>query len=112
MLACTASVEYLVQPITVFKELWRVLRPGGQLVITFSDRWFPTKAIYIWTEIHPYERLGLVLSYLRKVGKFKQLATETIRHFRRPTDDKYANERLYSDPVFAVWATDDKYTET
>ena len=31
--------------------------------MTFSDRWFPTKAIELWSELHPFERMGLVLDY-------------------------------------------------
>ena len=100
---CTASVEYLVQPIMVFEQVRRVLRPGGQFVLTFSDRWFPTKAIYLWTELHPFERLGLVLAYFRQAGGFSQLGTESIRFYPRPSDDPRAHERAFSDPVFAVW---------
>ena len=100
---CTASVEYLVQPIAVFEQVRRVLKPGGQFVLSFSDRWFPTKAITLWTELHPFERLGLVLAYFREAGGFTQLGTESIRFYPRPADDPHAHERAYSDPVFAVW---------
>jgi SAM-dependent methyltransferase/FKBP-type peptidyl-prolyl cis-trans isomerase 2 len=100
---CTASVEYLVQPIAVFEQVRRVLKPGGQFVLTFSDRWFPTKAIVRWTELHPFERLGLVLAYFRQAGGFTQLGTESIRYYPRPPDDPHAHERAFSDPVFAVW---------
>lgn len=100
---CTASVEYLVQPLAVFAEVRRILKPGGQFVLTFSDRWFPTKAIYLWTELHPFERMGLVLAYFRAVGGFTQLGTESIRYYPRPEDDPHAHERAFSDPVFAVW---------
>jgi SAM-dependent methyltransferase len=100
---CTASVEYLVQPIAVFEQVRRVLKPGGQFVLTFSDRWFPTKAVYLWTELHPFERMGLVLAYLRTAGGFSELGTESVRFYPRPADDPHAQERAYSDPVFAVW---------
>ena len=100
---CTASVEYLVQPIAVFEQVRRVLKPGGQFVLTFSDRWFPTKAITLWTELHPFERLGLVLAYFREAGGFTQLGTESIRFYPRPVDDPHAHERAFSDPLFAVW---------
>ena len=48
---CTASVEYLIQPCDIFSEVLRVLRPGGVFVATFSNRWFPTKAIQVWGEL-------------------------------------------------------------
>lgn len=100
---CTASVEYLVHPVEVFSEVRRVLKPGGQFVLTFSDRWFPTKVIYLWTELHPFERLGLVLAYFRMAGGFEKLGTRSIRFYPRPADDPHAQERSFSDPVFAVW---------
>ena len=42
---CCVSVDYLTQPVEVFRDVARVLRPGGRFVCTFSNRLFPTKAI-------------------------------------------------------------------
>jgi SAM-dependent methyltransferase len=42
---CCVSVDYLVRPVEVLREAARVLRPGAPLVLTFSNRCFPTKAI-------------------------------------------------------------------
>lgn len=102
LVICTASIEYLTDPVTVLTEVWRVLKPGGTLIITFSDRWFPNKAIQVWNDLHPFERLGLVLSLLRDAG-FSGLHSETNRGLERPADDKYIENRLYSDPLFAAW---------
>jgi SAM-dependent methyltransferase len=102
LVLCAASVEYLTRPRTVFAEARRVLKPGGRFVVTFSDRWFPPKAIRVWAELHPYERLGMVLWLLREAG-FADLHSETLRGLKRPEDDKYAAERDYSDPLFAAW---------
>lgn len=99
---CTVSIEYLTDPVAVLSELARVLRPGAALVISFSDRWFPTKVIGIWGELHPFERIALVLDYFRRAGGFGTLATESVRGFPRPADDKYADQLTCSDPVFAV----------
>jgi SAM-dependent methyltransferase len=99
---CTVSVEYLIRPVEVFAEVARVLKRGAPFTVTFSDRWFPTKAIELWTELHPFERLGLVVDYFRKAGGYTGLATESLRGLPRPADDKYADQLAQSDPVFAV----------
>jgi hypothetical protein len=100
---CTVSVEYLTRPIEVFEEVARVLRPGGPFVLTFSERWFPPKVIRLWTEIHPFERMGLVLEYFRRSGQFEALGTDSIRGLLRPADDTYARLYRHSDPIYAVW---------
>ena len=46
--AICVSVQYLQHPVTVFREIARVLRPGGAVAVTFSNRCFPTKAVAIW----------------------------------------------------------------
>jgi SAM-dependent methyltransferase len=100
---CTVSVEYLTRPFEVFDELARVLKPGGLLIHTFSNRWFPPKAIRIWTELHEFERLGMVLEYFRKSGKYTRLETFSQRGLPRPENDRYYAQLPYSDPVYAVW---------
>lgn len=99
----TASVEYLTDPVKIFKEVWRILRPNGYFIVTFSNRWFPTKAINIWSELHEFERMGLVLEYFSSAGGFEDLHTYSIRGLPRPYDDKYFPELLLSDPIYAVW---------
>lgn len=41
---CSLTIDYLTKPVTVTQELARLLRPGGLLAITFSNRLFITKA--------------------------------------------------------------------
>jgi SAM-dependent methyltransferase/FKBP-type peptidyl-prolyl cis-trans isomerase 2 len=100
---CTVSVEYLIDPLAVFAEVSRVLRPDGYFIVTFSNRWFPTKAIKIWQELHEFERMGMVLEYFLRSGGFKDCQTYSIRGLPRPHDDKYYPDLWYSDPVYAVW---------
>lgn len=102
LVVCTASVEYLLRPREVMAEVLRVLKPGGRCVVSFSDRWFPPKAIRVWSELHPFERLGMVLALFRGAG-FAGLGSETLRGVQRPEDDKYIGQRTYSDPLFAAW---------
>ena len=100
---CTVSLEYLVDPLAVFKEVSRVLRNDGYFIVTFSNRWFPTKAIRIWKELHEFERMGMVLEYFIRSGVFKNLQTYSFRGLPRPHDDKYYPDLQFSDPVYAVW---------
>jgi SAM-dependent methyltransferase len=103
VVTCTVSIEYLIYPLEVFDEIARVLKPAGTFAITFSNRWFPTKAIKIWKDIHEFERMGLVLEYFIRSGKFKDLQTYSIRGLPRPREDKYYPDLRFSDPVYAVW---------
>jgi FKBP-type peptidyl-prolyl cis-trans isomerase 2 len=102
---CSVSVEYLIDPLAVFAEVARVLKPGGKFVVTFSNRWFSPKVIQVWEQIHEFERVGLVMEYFIRNGGFDNLNTYSTRGLPRPKDDKYAAEQPLSDPVYAVWGT-------
>lgn len=62
------SVQYLTQPVAVFAELRRVLRPGAPLVVTFSNRCFPDKAIYAWQTLDDGGHVRLVQHYFEAAG--------------------------------------------
>jgi SAM-dependent methyltransferase len=100
---CSVSVEYLTRPFEVFGEVARVLRPGGLFIHTFSNRWFAPKVIRVWTELHEFERMGMVLEYFLKSGQYTELETFSVRGLPRPTNDKYYGQMYYADPVYAVW---------
>jgi SAM-dependent methyltransferase/FKBP-type peptidyl-prolyl cis-trans isomerase 2 len=103
---CTVSVEYLVKPFDVFADVARVLKPGGLFIVSFSNRWFPPKAIRIWKELHEFERMGLVAEYFLQSKMFSNLHTWSMRGKPRPYDDKYFGlNMMLSDPVYMVWAT-------
>ncbi|GAV84452.1 Methyltransf_11 domain-containing protein [Cephalotus follicularis] len=69
---CTVSVQYLQQPEEVFAEVFRVLRPGGVFIVSFSNRLFYEKAINAWREGSAYCRLQLVVQYFQCVEGFTQ----------------------------------------
>ena len=100
---CTVSVEYMTQPFEVFAEVLRILSPGGTFVVTFSNRWFPPKVVRVWTELHEFERMGLVIEYFLRTGGYTDLETCSIRGWPRPVDDRYYPGVRTSDPVYAVW---------
>lgn len=36
---CVVSIDYLNKPMEIFKEIARVLRPGGECLLSMSNRW-------------------------------------------------------------------------
>ena len=62
------SIQYLQRPVEVLRELARVLRPGGPIVIGFSNRCFWTKAVAIWRSLDDAGHAKLVERYLRHAG--------------------------------------------
>jgi hypothetical protein len=77
----------------VFRDVARVLRPGGRLVCTFSNRVFPTKAIRAWLQATEEERCALVAEYFRRSRVFEPA---TIARRTPPGHP--------GDPLYAVWA--------
>jgi SAM-dependent methyltransferase len=91
---CCVSVDYLVRPIEVFREVVRVVRPGGVFVCTFSNRCFPTKAIRGWLAMDDEEHCAVVSEYFRRSGGWGPVTAER----RTPLGHR-------GDPLFAVRAT-------
>jgi hypothetical protein len=67
---CAVSVQYLTRPAEVFREVARVLAPGGVFLVTFSRRMFPTKAVEVWKTLTLDDRVRLVGTYFELAGKF------------------------------------------
>jgi SAM-dependent methyltransferase len=68
VVCCALSVQYLQYPDAVFGEFARVLDGDGTLVVSFTDRMFPTKAVRAWRTATMAERADLVDSYLEAGG--------------------------------------------
>lgn len=101
---CTVSIEYLISPLEVLAETFRVLTPGGICILIVSDRWFEGKEILPWADLHEFERLGLLMQYFLEIQTFVDLHTESIRGYPRPPEDKYFHQCPDSDPLFIAWA--------
>lgn len=85
---CCVSVQYLVRPVAVFREVARVLRPGAPAVVTFSDRCFPTKAVAVWQALDDDGHARLVTSYFAAAGGFGEAEVRVHRPGgRRRTGD-------------------------
>lgn len=64
------SVQYLQYPDAVFSEIRRILKPGGIVIISFSNRMFFQKAIAAWRDGTEASRVELVKSYIQSVPGF------------------------------------------
>ena len=62
------SIQYLQRPVAVLAEVARVLKPGAPVVISFSNRCFPTKAVAIWRALDAEDQGRLVSLYLKRAG--------------------------------------------
>ena len=85
------SIDYLTRPVEVLRDVGRVLKVGAPVVITFSNRCFPSKAVAVWHRLDDRGRVRLVERYLREAGNFENirgLDCNPRRHF--------------SDPLYAV----------
>jgi hypothetical protein len=71
--AICVSVDYLIRPVEVLRECGRVLRRGGPLVITFSNRCFPTKVIAAWTMLDDAGHQALVQRYFEAAGNWRDI---------------------------------------
>ena len=91
---CCVSIDYLVRPIDVLRDASRVVRAGGTVVCTFSNRCFPTKVIRGWLAIDERARCDLVAMYFELAAGYTDVQVE----LRTPP-------RTTGDPLYAVWAT-------
>ena len=87
------SIDYLTCPQAVLRDAGRVVRVGGPIVITFSDRCFPTKAVFAWLASNDTGRKRLVADWLAESGRWERV--ETFDRGRR---------RPLGDPLYAVVA--------
>mmetsp|Transcript_38414 Transcript_38414/g.61656 ORF Transcript_38414/g.61656 Transcript_38414/m.61656 type:complete len:215 (-) Transcript_38414:177-821(-) len=94
---CQLSIDYLVNPTAVIKEALRTLSPGGELIITFSNRVFFTKAVALWTGKSDLEHLETVGNYIHFSGA---PAVKKIEAF----DILPSASRSGGDPLYAVIA--------
>lgn len=69
------SVDYMTRPIELFKECYRVLKPGGLAAMAFTNRCFPTKIVPIWAE--PFtdrNHVKIVMNYFHFSDSWEELA--------------------------------------
>ncbi|KAI0996707.1 hypothetical protein K3495_g11476 [Podosphaera aphanis] len=65
---CSLCIDYLTQPIPLFQEMRRILKPGGKVHIVFNDRYFPTKVFRKWVQMDNPQRRRWIGGYFWASG--------------------------------------------
>ncbi len=106
------SVQYLTRPVEVFAEIARVLKPGAPLIVTFSNRCFPTKAVRLWQSLDDGDHGRLVALYAERTGLFDPADLYDLSPQRTllgvgPDPDlrqRISSGQIRTDPLFATVA--------
>ena len=83
------SVQYLTQAIELFREIGRVLRPGGGCIVSFSNRCFPTKAVQLWQGMGDEGHVQMVGAYFHYSGAFEAPQWHDISPAKGRSDPMY-----------------------
>ncbi len=63
-----AGWQYLQEPEEIAEEIQRIVKPGGYLIVSFSNRAFWSKAPRIWVESSDSDRICYISKVLRTQG--------------------------------------------
>lgn len=86
----TVSIQYMTQPVEVFCEVHRILKPGGLFAVIFSNRMFPTKAVAIWRSLNDRQHAELIGAYFHQAGNYTGIeAQDRTPQGVGPTDPLY-----------------------
>jgi SAM-dependent methyltransferase len=99
---CTVSVQYLQYPEAIFSEVYRVLKPGGVAIFSFSNRMFYQKAIAAWRDGSERDRVALVKTYFNTVVGFEPPEVVTQAGSTNPLLKMFGLPG--GDPFYAVMA--------
>jgi FKBP-type peptidyl-prolyl cis-trans isomerase 2 len=102
---CLCALEYMDRPVDILRYIDYFLQPGAPVILASTDAFDPACAIRGWRELHPFERMGLALEYLRMAGFTHEPGTISIRNDWRNRDDRrFLETKGVSDPLFIAYA--------
>jgi Methyltransferase domain len=97
VVTCVVSIDYLIHPIQVLKEVNRVLKPGGKAILSQSNRCFSTKAVRMWLGMNDRQHLELINAYFQYAGDYEARKAFDIT--------ATVPNGQYRDPMFIIEAT-------
>jgi len=101
------SVDYLTRPKEIFEEIYRVLRPGGIALMSFSNRCFATKAIAMWLQADDIGRMTIVGSYFHYAAQWSKIDALDVKLSPKSRPPKRPSfGEIFQDPGAALaWAS-------
>ena len=64
------SIQYVSKPTELFQEIARILKPESSCHVIFSNRMFPSKAVWLWKALNDEMRAQLIASYFHSIDDF------------------------------------------
>jgi SAM-dependent methyltransferase len=98
----TVSIQYIQYPEAIFSEIYRILKPDGIVIISFSNRMFYQKAIAAWRDSSEISRVQLVKKYFNSVSGFSE--PEVVCHSSSLAPWLQMLGMASADPFYAVIA--------
>lgn len=71
--AICVAVQHLTRPCEVIREAGRVLKPGAPLIVTFSNRCVPTRAIGCWCLLDDAGHLCLIAQHFVQAANWTDI---------------------------------------
>ena len=96
LVICQLSIDYLTRPLDVMKEVSRVLKPGGEVAILFSNRLFIEKAVGLWTGKDDIDHTYTVGSYLQYCnGGFRDIRARDLSKRKKGKESMIIGDPMY-----------------
>ena len=102
VITCALSIDYLMDPIQILMGCNRLLRVGGKVIVSFSSRFYVTKATRLWRVTGINFHLELVNAFIQYAGNYEQPMAYNI------TPSIPDKSRKYRDPLFVIEAVKKK----
>ena len=98
VITCALSIDYLIDPVQILRGCNRLLRPGGKVIVSFSNRCFGTKAIRLWRVTGINFHVDLVNAFFQYAGNYDTPTAYNI------TPIIPGKSQKYQDPLVVVEA--------
>lgn len=92
------SVDYLTKPREIFQEMYRILRPGGVALMSFSNRCFPSKAVSMWLQADDIGRMTIVASYFHYSAPWSSIEALDIKLPPMQLPERPSFGEMFSNP--------------